>query len=274
MEFTMAFTWRVCRDGYSWVGPSRSPYLTEREGNRGCREYAPLDDHTGLFLNFASTEPTETGILAFANEYGLMGISSRDGTQFHPNERRTTWVQQIGDMRGIVGIWQQLRHRPGESIRTDRFYDMVNDHLQQSLWSTVLGRPKLEQGSRHIFDLQGSVPEAPVMRIIRASRDGKLVLEVTPTNLLGALWLQFAYAIVNDIGFRQCLSCRSWFAVSPETRRADSLYCKEACRIRAYKERKKEARRLVAAGKALGEIARELGTTTKVIRGWITESQK
>jgi hypothetical protein len=249
--------------------------LTTREGDRGSQEYAPLDEHTGLFLSFASIEPTESAILAFANAYGLLGICSSDGKNVQADERRTTWVQQIHAMHGTLGLWQHVRNQQGESAKKNEFYNLVNEHLQQSLWSTVLGRPEHEDAARRVFEkaFRRSGPARPRMQIVRASQSGKLVLEIEPANLLGALWMQFALAVVNDTQFRQCLSCGSWFAVSPETRRVDAVYCKEACRIRAYKERKKEARRLVAAGKTLGQIAKELGTTRKIVEGWVTESR-
>jgi hypothetical protein len=96
-----------------------------------------------------------------------------------------------------------------------------------------------------------------------------VTLEANPANLLNALWLQFASAIAEDSQFRECPSCGSWFAVSPERRRADAQYCREGCRVRAYKRRKKEARRLHAAGNPVKKIAKELGTSVEVVRGWL-----
>jgi uncharacterized protein YjcR len=50
---------------------------------------------------------------------------------------------------------------------------------------------------------------------------------------------------------------------------ADAQYCRGACRTKAYKQRKKEARRLYAAGKPLKMIAKELGTSVEVVKGWL-----
>jgi predicted anti-sigma-YlaC factor YlaD len=109
------------------------------------------------------------------------------------------------------------------------------------------------------------------MQLIGVSQEGKVKLDTRPANLLSALWLQLAFAIVEDTHFRQCPSCRSWFAVAPERRRADAQYCKEACRVRAYKERKKAARRLHDEGKSPKQIARKLGTSVEIVEGWIVD---
>jgi predicted nucleic acid-binding Zn ribbon protein len=70
--------------------------------------------------------------------------------------------------------------------------------------------------------------------------DWKMYYE--PQNLLQTLWFQFAHAVVGDVRHRQCIVCSAWFVIAPGLGREEKKYCSEACRMRAYRKRKKEAR--------------------------------
>src|SRR4051794_17858649 len=70
------FTWRVAVHGYKWSE------VEDRENDRpeyylepvdeNFHEYAPLDEFTGLFCNFAEINPTKPDILTFANRFGSL----------------------------------------------------------------------------------------------------------------------------------------------------------------------------------------------------------
>src|SRR5207248_2238099 len=49
--------------------------LIRRSELPGARVYDPLRDHHALFREFAATPPTPEGVLAFAGQYGALGIS-------------------------------------------------------------------------------------------------------------------------------------------------------------------------------------------------------
>ena len=53
------------------------------------------------------------------------------------------------------------------------------------------------------------------------------------------MWLQFANAIEGDRDYAQCVECASWFEIAPGSGRPDKRYCSDACRMRAYRKRKK-----------------------------------
>ena len=90
-----------------------------------------------------------------------------------------------------------------------------------------------------------------------------------PSSLIGALWLQFADAIATNRNFNQCLYCKRWFEVSPDTARRDKHYCSQTCRTRAYRTRRAEARRLYALGATLDELAQKFGSDAATIQGWL-----
>jgi hypothetical protein len=65
-----------------------------------------------------------------------------------------------------------------------------------------------------------------------------------PTNLLAAIWLQFARAVTEEYPLRICEGCGEYFQVGPG-RRAHTKTCKDRCRQRACRQRKN--RKAIAA---------------------------
>src|SRR5208283_5147610 len=133
----MPFTWRVNRRGYCWVGIpcSDADILTAQFEDQGYREYTPLEDHTGLFLTFATTDTTERGILAFANRYGLLGIgSSYSGT--HTDEWFSDWEWHISKMNACLERWKALRKNGAGDDRAVLF-EVVNTQLHENCQSGI-----------------------------------------------------------------------------------------------------------------------------------------
>jgi hypothetical protein len=62
---------------------------------------------------------------------------------------------------------------------------------------------------------------------------GEWRLKLTPNDLLGALRLQSAQALIDPHGHMQeCQQCGDWFEVGPGTRRrGDAKFCSDHCRI-------------------------------------------
>jgi hypothetical protein len=93
---------------------------------------------------------------------------------------------------------------------------------------------------------------------------------LTPTTLLGAMWLQFLAWIGSRTEFRQCKVCGRWFKLARGVSRIDRVFCSRACRSKAYRDRQDEARRMRTAGHSLEDIADALGSTVPTVKGWIT----
>jgi len=143
------FFWEVPAEGFRWADEptdedgvvgrslilaSETPALSE------WKRYKPLERAT-LFQTFAATPPTEDGILAFANEYGLFGDSSlvllpkpitlqgdpssdisglRGDLVFYPvgiGESFEHWSDEIAAMRRAVDLWAAARDHTIPPIR-------------------------------------------------------------------------------------------------------------------------------------------------------------
>jgi hypothetical protein len=102
---------------------------------------------------------------------------------------------------------------------------------------------------------------------------GQPLLRLVPTTLIGGLWLQFAEAVAQNKNYARCKMCSKWFEVSRPKVRKTRVYCSDVCKTKAYLERKDRAVRLKAEGWTVKEIADELGTDTKTLKGWLQEKR-
>jgi hypothetical protein len=310
--------------------------LMPRGGRQELRAYKPLREHTGLFREFAATEPTRDGIVAFANRYGRLGAPARidilppeldqdseaaarwsmdlgepvAGFPVRSGEPFGVWCYEILAMHRAVELWEMLRRKddeglakriswyrvPGEKVVV--FYD---DHLGDPPdFSEGLFTPERdhhiiasEQNSPEILEefspgdrydpawvyLERAIKERLTVgaspRPMRERNPDRLSLRISPNSLLGAMWLQFALAVEGNKEHRQCEACKTWFEVSAQAARTSKRYCRAACRVRAHRERQAQvqerARQLQGEGKSLKQIAKELDTDVKTIKGWLSD---
>jgi hypothetical protein len=105
-------------------------------------------------------------------------------------------------------------------------------------------------------------------------RQERLVSRLVPGSLFGALWLQFHLAIVGQKDYRQCAVCHAWFEIGPKVNRDTKLYCGDACRSQALRNRRKRAQQLHDEGNAPEQIAEELGSDVPTVRKWISNKKE
>lgn len=152
-------------------------------------------------------------------------------------------------MRRCVGIWQDMQD---DSKRTDERKDhlcaLINEQLRAN-------RVSLE--------------------LVNASRrPSGFRLGFIPSDLLGAMWLQFAEAVAANKSFHRCGTCGTWFEVSSEQYRKSRKYCSGPCRSRAYRDRKVQAIRMAEEGMTLENIAETLKTRSSVVTGWLQSDRE
>jgi hypothetical protein len=99
-------------------------------------------------------------------------------------------------------------------------------------------------------------------------RNPDLRMQLVPTSLIAALWLQLAAAIDGDRAYRRCEACKKWFEVSAENR-IDAKFCQQSCRFRAYRQRQQQARELADQGMPPREIAALVDSDAETVKGWL-----
>jgi hypothetical protein len=93
-------------------------------------------------------------------------------------------------------------------------------------------------------------------------------------SLWGAVCLQFAEAVTGGLNYQRCPACSRWFELTPGVNRANRLTCSDSCRQRAFRQRRDRARELHAEGKTVREVARELGSVLKTVKGWVSKRKE
>ena len=263
--------WLVSDGGYYWT-KGKKPFLDEKWVGKST-DYDPLSK-SGLFLTFSGTEPTKPGILQFANRFGLLSLEGK--------ETLKEWQREITMMRQAVEIWglvekgklHILEQYPETELPS---IDSLIDRRRQKF-----GLPKKTRNDPR--DKRKARQKDAVVWIVNVVSDRlkevQLVFRPHAQNsplgigfivrsLRAALWLQFAQAVHGKRELHWCRECQKAFQVEPPFTRRTKRYCSDSCRVRAYQKRRAKAQHMATQGLNPTEIAKELGTDAKTVRGWI-----
>lgn len=138
LPLALRYEQAVPYDGFEWRQPTsklRHCLLRQRAApglvGRGYNRYRPFETKPTLYREFAEIDrgraPTPSGILAFANVHGRLGVDHDLGTlEPLPNEvlhlwgtweRLETWEWEIGVMRHALRVWEVLRDQRASGPR-------------------------------------------------------------------------------------------------------------------------------------------------------------
>lgn len=291
--------------GFKWVNGKTETLDTQflvpidDSAFEGVRTYNPVENKA-LFRVFADTDPTQDGVLKFANQFGLLGgslipFTETDSGKFHWfSDPIENWQQEIAAMRPVIMLWDAIEGRDISTIR---------EHLQWADKQTLntptpnvilhFGAIPLTRGPETRINVKlvpGQESEnttlvAAAIQYIEhivnkhlkssiklATQDGQLRLRIEAGGLQDVLWLQCAQAISQRRIFRECRQCGTWF--EPYSAKTKKAFCSTACRLKHYRGRITEAQQLHEQGKSPADIANILGTDTKTVRGWIKGGSK
>jgi hypothetical protein len=283
------FYWDVLKEGFRWVEanelppkdlqqpiqPQRTRWLTDLVPIGGSYlkwRYKPLEKFPALFRTFADVPATEEGILAFANEYGSLGIGHGIILDVHGpdnelliggGEPLKTWVEQVHAMQRAIAVWDAFEAGDLSKLREVIRVDKQEQHIR----AIYLDKRERDVSGAVIFDsehydrgLSPFISPTDVFRpalfyvqqiinerlqphtstrLLYTPEQDRLRIHVVPTNLLGCLWLQFARAIDGNKHYRRCRECGRWFEISLDAYRTSKEFCSNACRSKAYRGRKK-----------------------------------
>ena len=240
------FLWAVHELGYQWIEarPGASPVLEvvmPPSGEAGeVREYSPLRLYSGLFRTFAAMPPMPDAILDFANKHGRL-------TREPGGDTLDLWQRELAAMKRAVDLWD--RAEAGNVADLVGRFHWTAQRQDEEDYEALFGEspPVLDWREQHIRAARAQVKDT-----INQHQEGlvspallwrdytTLDLYFVPSNLLGALWLQFAEAIAGHKKYRKCQECETWFAFDPDKARRDKVFCSNACRNRAWRRRQGE----------------------------------
>jgi hypothetical protein len=267
------FRWHVEQEGYEWKagGVDAELRLFGRGGlGSWLRVYEPLKI-PGLFLKFAKIRSAQNAILEFAGEYGdLFDSYSIEEVRVQRGRMAggatlDTWKAEIGDMRALVRLWEairkpQARENAMELKRVITWahggvrHETKTPKAHQHSWLAHPLDPNFDAQcggfkpgdvllpARYALqrEINCRIASAPTFSTPRLAwtPDYHQRLIFAPSNLLGAMWLQFAQAVTEEFVLKRCEECGRYFQTGPGGRRADAITCGEACRQRKSRHSK------------------------------------
>jgi len=253
------FTWKVPKAGYQWAqtaGASTGNPILLPVKPLPSREYEPLKAHTGLFREFAGLKSDPDQLLRFANEYGSLCLSVAGGplpksvgvSAAPAQETLAFWKDQIEALHAAVALWDAVRADEADPDELGR----VAEALDLGRRGRVEFRSVVDRERRRCEDVQ------------------------VPTDLIGAIWAQFADAMAHDRQYRRCPApgCGRWYELSPTAKGPDRNHCSVACKQRAYRHRKDRALELFKNRRTAEQIAEELDTPVETVRRWLAGARQ
>ena len=271
----------------------------------GGDPYRPLHEELAAFRTFADLDPTRDNVASFVRKFGVLrrkhSLLKPEGASPQPpqlGEPLSLWGAQTRAMRFAVDVADALDDPPrlSEWVRLDpptddfdraffyrrdegeseRFSEIANDEFRTSLLRYIVGEPRdvaLRRAGQFFVqqEINSHLEENAAPKLLYNPESDQLELRLMPTNLLGALWLQFARSVEASKLYRRCPVCTQWFEVSVKGKRRHSTYCSARCRVKAYRDRRNEAVARAAAGESPGSIAEALGSELDTVLGWIKQ---
>lgn len=255
MSDIFEFSWPIPSAGHRWQEMGSHLLLTPIQSENDV-SYNPLQERTGLFREFANTDPTPDDILKFANEYGsltppvhLAGATQdsfggfRDDWKFRSQqvlEPFELWKREIYEMYEAVTLWDLASNQDRRRLRTYISWSPEKDIVA---YDGPLGK-KLIAASRDTMlpsGLDGRFEKLTagdvilpalvfVQQLVTDHLKGhvivsvpidyscnRMMLALKPDSLLAAMWLQLALAIDGKKTYRRCDMCGGWMEVQSET---------------------------------------------------------
>lgn len=245
----------VSEAGYEWLtGTDNRPRLVSvRVPGLGIRACEP---HPGLFREFAELDPSKVAIQGFAEKYGDLlvrydmeqGVVRKDGTVAF-GASFGTWKQEIGDMRILVDLWDQIQNQQLTELekiirRTDKEISYVIKTPRRTT-DTTLAHVDIGSGLDR-FDkddvlfparcalqreVNKRIAEIPTVPRLAWTPDYHQRIIFEPSNLLAAMWIQFAQDMTGRFRLVKCV-CGNYFQVGPGAYREHKTTCGTKCRKR------------------------------------------
>lgn len=293
-HFGVDFVWKKADRGYRWiwvdsadlapdpwedVGDRRVPVLASAEGTTGYLATRPLKDNPDLFKKFAGTEPTEEGILAFADEHGrledrIMFIYYEDESdpETVTGEYVATfdeWVCEIKDMADALNLRELIKKQDKKGLsQLVSIEDGEVYYRRQKPAGRSNGIPIASDVQRRMLPGDLTIPAMLVLKNkvnrklrinqvtdqLRLNENNALEGFRSPTSLLAAMWMQFYYYVQGLTDFKPCSLCGEWEAMyNPDgTKRHNenwTMHKECAARKRAAEQYKSKKEKAAKAGK-------------------------
>lgn len=239
------FVTRVPDRGFELIGSGKGRSLHAGAGVYSFRK--PLDENPTLFRQFGNIAPDdEDEILKFADSWGWLGVDHerrKHRKEYVFAEPLHSWRRHIATMRRMLRLRDQIeqgikkfdfvtwpsKERIFVSIEDDYGSDSVNIDVSNSPAKKQFMYGDTFEPALHYLMMKTNRVTSKHLGTRLMWDKSQLVTQLTPHNLLGAIYWQFSRSVGRKLKHRQCEHCGTWF----EYQRATARYCSKACRTYA-----------------------------------------
>ncbi len=269
-EKAITFKGLLDAHGYEWVtGDDSEPRLVARSGSHSMptdsglsfSAFARLRPTREDIQNFAN----RYGVLA---DSGVRGSARRPPGKYFVSQLQgmsfRQWKSEIDRMRALIDIWEAVNSARKDKLRAIIHWRGINVVSYRLPWSdTLLASPHynkhlLKRFKRFdvvkpaLYLLQSEInkrlcdysspsflpvvprlvwcPGPRVHGVVTWDHHQRLIFQ--PSNLLAAIWLQFAQAITQGYALEACSECGEPIQVGRGGKRKDTKTCGARCRQR------------------------------------------
>ena len=272
------------------------PGVTRYASSNLGRVANPLTEEPLLYRKFATLEAEPAELVAFANEFGWLGRDVSLGGHLADAlpgadrlvlvEPQREWRRAVEKMRAAVELYDMYKRSDEQSLRRIFHAERQADDpeswrsireevgfMRMWLSHTLIGGPcdiafacVKQLINFHLISVSATFVTDP--------ETGRDVVQMTPRNLLAAMWLQFAESIATRQQIAECRVCNKPFVINGDGRGRSALreFCTGPCKSRDYRLRKGRTAELAAEGKSPEAIAVELDTDLITVRRWLKGS--
>jgi hypothetical protein len=170
---------------------------------------SPYVDFVNLDLRSSPRLPPPGGYVE-----GPKALADRYGPLYEGPQTVSNWIDAVVPLRNALKAWKNAG-------RSGNFKPFIRAFSQKG-WKAV---------GRNRIDASITIREDPLTGAAR--------LCIRPETLLDALWTQVAQAVDGSQSLQNCFVCKQWFTIKSGEGRSDKKYCSDACRMRAYRKRRK-----------------------------------
>ena len=239
-------------------GPGRHRMITDGLPESLFRTLAkpvePLELEPAIHRSFASLGRDEESYSAFASSFGLLhgGIEVQiempqgetgKGLSVSVGEPVKIWRSEVEDMRQALRVWDWNQNRDIEDLT--EFLDSRTREFPVEIQAAFMSGDLV---SPSMFWISGQISKRVVGEInihfaeeVPVSPGHMLALSIK--SLRAGLWLMLGLEMHDGKKYASCAQCGKWFEIRTGSRRTTRVYCSNACRTRAYRNRQGEVRR-------------------------------
>ncbi|MDI9640026.1 hypothetical protein QM565_30420 [Geitlerinema splendidum] len=221
-----------------------------------------LDSKAGLHREFTKCAGSEEKLVKFANSYGFLGsnvtlVTLQDGRQVWA-ECLGQWLAESYFVKCLIELWEEFSVRrnaarlseivfPEHDLVTfdetiyggrESIYSGISEEFHYDNTPVILRQEKTE------FSAARQLLEGHLNRVLTDIIGTEIELlprphlKIQAKTLIGQIYMHLIQEMTGVSGkLVKCSQCDSWF----RSEHKGTMYCSDACKVRAYRKRKENA---------------------------------